>query len=221
VSANFGELKTDVALALNRQNLTARIPGFINAALARINVALAEGGGITDQEQEAYATLLATDDTIEVPSDFQQLRYIRIGTDPLEHVGTFDALIDEYGDDTGPPEKYTTFAETFIFRPIPTADVTLRIGYLKSYPALTADANTNYLLTSAGNLVLYAACLEAEPWLKDDQRVQTWGQAYAQTLARLLAAATIARRGPKRADVVHDPALLAIGNGNRGNILTG
>jgi hypothetical protein len=214
-------LKADVAKALNRQNLDPYIPGFVNAALARVNAALAEAGGLVDQEQEAYATLAADDDVIELPDDYQALRYFRIGTDPLEDAGTFDQLIDEYGDNTGTPEKYALFASSFILRPVPTADCTLRIGYMKRYQTLANDTDANYLLTSGGNLLLYAACLEAEPWLKDDQRVQTWGQAYAQTLARLLAAAGRARRGSTRADIVHDPALLAIGSGNSSNILTG
>jgi hypothetical protein len=67
---------------------------------------------------------------------------------------------------------------------IPTPD-TGYTGELTYYGKITAlsDSNTsNWLLSYAPDLYLYGALLEASPYLKDDERLATWGQLYTNSL---------------------------------------
>lgn len=221
MSANYGALKTDIGIALARADLTARIPDYVAGALARINGELAAEGGIVDQEQLAYAATVPGSESLELPSDFDRLEFIKIGTDALEAAQGYDELLDEYGDERGQPKKYALFASALCFRPIPDAVYEVRIGYLKRYPMLAGDADTNWLLAQGGNLLLYAACLEATPQLGDDQRIVTWGGAYKGSLRLILDANARAKRAPRPAEVRLDAALLAMGTGMRGDIVNG
>jgi hypothetical protein len=69
------------------------------------------------------------------------------------------------GDASGQPEKYAIMAGEIFFRPIPDAAYTVTINYQKRYSPFSSDADTNYLLTSGSNVLLYAALLEAEAYL--------------------------------------------------------
>ena len=218
MAANYGALKSDVASWLNRVDLTASIPTFIAGALARINLELQVAGGIVDQQQIAYATTTANVDSLTVPSDYQSLRYIKITdssglTDVLETV-TYDQLIDTYGDLVkGIPEQVAIFDGSFIFRPIPDGVYTVQIGYLKKYADFNLDSDTNWLLQNGGNLMLYAACLEAAPKLDDDARLSTWVSAYQRSMDLVISANRRSQRGPKPAGVRMEPYLL----GSRGS----
>ena len=221
MAATYGELKAEVAVALNRADLTSLIPSLINAAVARANRDVSADGGLLDQEQMAFASLVVDQDTLPVPDDYQSLRFIKIGTDTLEMAPTYDSLIDEYGDATGTPEKYAIFGTAFVFRPVPTVADTVRIGYIKKYQPFASDGDSNWLLTDGGNLLMYAACLEATPQLRDDPRIGTWNGGYRGTLQTLIDADRRARRGPKPAMATTDPVLAAIGWRGGFNITTG
>ena len=219
MAATYGDLKTQVATWLNRADLTANIPLYIGAALDRINLELQSVGGIIDQEQVAFALTpintysnLQNDtyqDSLLVPSDYQALRYIKvvvnnsgipdIEEDVLETV-PYDQLIDVYGSQVlGPPQQVAIFNGSFFFRPVPDLAYRIQIGYIKRYTDFASDGDTNWLLTNGGNVVLYAACLEAAPQLRDDQRLQSWGGQYKEAMRIIVAANKRAERGPKPA----------------------
>jgi hypothetical protein len=62
--------------------------------------------------------------------------------------------------------------------PTPDADYTTEILYYQLPPLLDEENQTNWLSAFAPNLLLYGALLEATPFLKNDDRIQTWQAFY-------------------------------------------
>jgi hypothetical protein len=66
----------------------------------------------------------------------------------------------------------------WLLAPTPDAAQTLEILYYQQPPLLGDDLQTNWLTQYAPDLLLYAALLEATPFLKNDERIQTWQGMY-------------------------------------------
>lgn len=88
---------------------------------------------------------------------------------------------------TGTPEFYSDYDYAhWLIAPTPAAAQTLEVSYYE-IPALLDDANqSNWLTTYAPNLLLYAALLEATPFLKNDERINTWQSAYDRAAQSLV-----------------------------------
>jgi hypothetical protein len=66
----------------------------------------------------------------------------------------------------------------WLIAPTPDAAQTLEILYYQQPPLLGDDLQTNWLTQYAPDLLLYAALLEATPFLKNDERIQIWQGMY-------------------------------------------
>lgn len=203
----YGELKTAVENWLARADLDSRIPEFIAGGLQRVNLDLQIAGGILDQEQRAYAATVATEESIALPTDYGAMRSIKLGTSPLEP-RSYDELVDGYGDASGQPEKYAILAGEIFFRPIPDDAYTITINYSKRYTAFSADADTNYLLTSGANLLLYAALLDALPYLGNLAEAKGWAEGYTSSLNLMIRASRAGRWNHQPPELKSDRALV-------------
>jgi len=88
--------------------------------------------------------------------------------------------------DTGVPEFYADYDYThWLIVPTPNATYTAEILYYQLPQLLDSSNQTNWLTEYAPNLLLYAALLEATPFLKNDERIATW-QNYYQAAANAL-----------------------------------
>lgn len=169
----YGGLKTSVANWLARSDLTSIIPDFIEGGLQRVNNELLLHGALPDQEQVATASTTAGDEALALPSQFGSMRWIRldnssaVAATPLGS-RDYSALISSYNVTEGTPQAFAIVAGQIMFRPIPDAVYTVRINYNKRYASFSADADTNYLLTAGGNLLLFAALTEAAGYMGAD-----------------------------------------------------
>ena len=76
-------------------------------------------------------------------------------------------------------------ASEFQLAPVPDSNYTLKLLYY-SAPTFLSDSNTsNAFLANAPDALLYAALLEAEPYLMNDARVNTWGGMYDRAISTL------------------------------------
>ena len=81
--------------------------------------------------------------------------------------------------ETGTPEFYADYDyQHWLFAPTPNATSTLEILYYEQPRFLGEDFQTNWLTEYAPDLLLYATLLEATPFLKKDERIQTWQAMY-------------------------------------------
>ena len=80
---------------------------------------------------------------------------------------------------TGTPQFYADYDfQHWLLAPTPDADSTLEILYYEQPALLGEELQTNWLTEYAPDLLLYAALLEATPFLKSDERIQTWQALY-------------------------------------------
>jgi hypothetical protein len=80
---------------------------------------------------------------------------------------------------TGTPEYYADYDyQHWIIAPTPAAAQTWEILYYEQPAFLGEDFQTNWLTEYAPDLLLYATLLEAAPFLKKDERIQTWQAMY-------------------------------------------
>lgn len=66
----------------------------------------------------------------------------------------------------------------WLLAPTPDVSATAEIVYYELPRLLDDEAQTNWLTDHAPNLLLYGALLEATPFLKNDERIQTWQMMY-------------------------------------------
>lgn len=88
--------------------------------------------------------------------------------------------------ETGTPQFYCDYDyKHWLIVPTPDDTYNLEILYYELPPLLDDERQQNWLTDYAPNLLTYGALLEATPFLKQDDRIQTWQGFYdrnAQTL---------------------------------------
>ena len=174
---NFGELKTAVANWLERDDLTSRIPEFI--ALGEDMVA--NDKRIRIRAMETSTDLTISSQTVALPTGYVAARRLYIEGTPIgrvEFLTPEDFWIRNLANTTGLPKYFTAEGENFVFGPAPDATRTGKLLYFQRFTALSADTDTNWILTNARGLYLFAALLEAAPFLEDDPRSLLWAARY-------------------------------------------
>ena len=95
--------------------------------------------------------------------------------------------------ETGPPEYYADYDYNhWVLAPTPDDDYAVELIYYELPPLLSDAVQTNWLTDHAPQLLLYAALLEATPYLKDDGRLGVW-QSFYDRAASMLNGESISR----------------------------
>jgi hypothetical protein len=182
--ATYADLKSSIAEYLARSDLTAQIPTFIQLGEVRLR------RDLRVRQMLKVVTTQATPNTatVELPSDFLQMRDIHVNSNPVatvEYLSPSAFYRNTFSEISGLPTKYTILAEEFQFAPIPDSNYTLQMIYYAAPPYLSDSNTTNTFTNVCPDLLLYAALAEAEPYLMNDQRVQTWAALYDRGLQAL------------------------------------
>jgi hypothetical protein len=177
----FAGLKATIADYLNRDDLTSVIPSFITVAEAKFNRKLR----VRQMVKRANATL----DTqyFAFPSDFLQAKEFQLNTNPITYLQYVTQNQGDFGSSTqyiavGKPQYYTIIGTQIQVIPTPDSSYTGELTYYGKIPELSNANTSNWLLAYAPDLYLYGALVEASPYLKDDERLATWGQLYANSI---------------------------------------
>lgn len=181
---NYSDLQATIASYLARTDLTAQIPDFIQLAETRLRRDLR----IRQMLKVVTTTMAGSDGTVELPSDFLQMRDLHINTDPivvLKYESPSNFYRNTWSTVTGIPVQYTILAQEFQFAPKPDSTYTLQMMYYAAPPYLSNTNTSNVFLANCPDLVLYGALGEAAPYLMDDARLQTWASMYDRGLAAL------------------------------------
>ena len=182
--ATYSDLKTSIAGYLARSDLTTQIPDFITFAENRLRRELR----IRQMLKSVTTASVSGDATVEIPSDFLEIRDFVVMTNPIQPLSysSPSALSnDPRTSEVGVPKSYTILASEFQLTPAPDGVYTLKLLYF-SAPAYLSDTNTsNVFLTTAPDALLYASLVEAEPYLMNDARINTWGSMYDRAISSL------------------------------------
>lgn len=181
ISTN-AELEAAVANWLDRSDLTARIPEFVVLAEARFNRVL------------RAPDMLTRDDAFTVDSQYEALpsgfieasRFVLLSSPVvvLEYL-TPEELgeVRHTRSSAGKPAYYSVVGGNFEVLPTPSSAYTASLLY---YKTLTPVATSwNWLASSHPDVYLFGALCEAEPYVKDDERMPMWKARLDQALAEL------------------------------------
>jgi len=182
---NYSTLKSTIADYLARDDLTNQIPTFIQLAENRLRRDLK----LRSMLKVVTTTTTAGDSTVAYPSDFLAMKDIHINTgstvESLIYQNASNFFRNTKAATSGMPKNYTSLATEFQFAPIPDGVYTLNMIYY-SKPAFLSDTNpSNAFMADAPDLLLYAALGEAEPYLMNDDRLNTWASLYQRGLESL------------------------------------
>jgi len=83
------------------------------------------------------------------------------------------------------PEMFTIEGDLVIVAPLPASTISARALIWKRFATLSADADTNWVIDKASNLILYGSLLEAAIYLKDGGAVLKYAALYEDTLGRI------------------------------------
>ncbi len=179
--ANYSDLLASVASWLNRTDLTARIPDFITLAESRLNREMR----LRVMETEAELTIPNGDRTVALPDDFleplglwavestgrRDLRYL---ASVQMHVLTATGSIYDWA---------ITGSDIDVQRPV-SGDMALVLRYLAKF-ALSEAEPTNWLMANHPDVYLFAALVEAGPYLRDNDLLAIWSGRLEQAMAEV------------------------------------
>jgi len=190
--STYAELQTAVGNWLARTDLTNRIPEFISIGDSRLNRKLR----IREMHQLSTTAYTSASRFIELPANCLEIIDIQIkaadAADTLYEPLTFEApelMYTRYGRTSenygaGRPQYYTLRDEIEIDKPVGSGDTfTLRIHYLKKWNI--ASDSTNWLLSNYEDAYLYSALVQAEAFLKNDNRIMVWKSGLDEVMKEL------------------------------------
>ena len=182
--STYSDLQTSIANYLARSDLTSIIPDFITLAENRLRRELR----IRQMLKSVTTATVASDATVELPNDFLEVRDFVVQTNPLtplSYSSPSSLSNDPRASQVGVPKSYTILANDFLLSPVPDGVYTARLLYYAA-PAYLSGANTsNVFLNVAPDGLLYGALVEAEPYLMNDARINTWGSMYDRAISSL------------------------------------
>lgn len=166
-------LQAAIASYLNRDDLTASIPGFIALGEAEMRRRL--------RDDTVVATMSIAAASNAVPAGCKELRSVKLVTSstsidvPLR-LGTKEQL-DEKQASLGPvarPQVAAFLAGVLYVAPTPDQTYTAEIAYYTVLSALSGSVASNWILVAAPDAYLYGALLHSAPFLEHDERVPLW-----------------------------------------------
>ena len=185
---DYPSLLTAAASWLNRQDLTDQLPAFVTLSEAQFNRELR----VRDMQVRADAT--SSNENVQLPDDW--LEHYSLVLAP----GTIPQLPLRYMSEkesneikaktpsswsVPPTVGYVIIGNAIELVPAPADDVDLKMVYYQRIPSLSATNPTNWLLTKSPDLYLYSTVLQAQPYLKDDARLQLWAQMRAGLMEQI------------------------------------
>lgn len=182
---NYLELRDTVRDYLyNRQDLTAaQINSFIRTGEKKIFRLLRCDLNRTTASQAL--TDVAT--TITLPDDFAEVVSVAIDGAPCTVLSDLEILHRlESETATGQPTHFARIGTEIVLWPAPGDAYTASLRYYQNLSgALVGDVDTNAVLTDAEDLYIYAAMVEAMPFLAKDERSSLWASYLATGIEML------------------------------------
>lgn len=181
---SYTTLKSTIADYLARSDLTSQIPDFITLAENRLRRDLR----IRQMLKVVTTTMTSGDSTVALPSDFLAMRGLYLATNPVstvEYLSIPSFYTNGRVTESGKPTKYTSLGAELQFAPVPDSAYTLNMVYYAAPEYLSSSVASNVFLANCPDLLLYGALGEAEPYLMNDARLQTWASLYDRGLNSL------------------------------------
>ena len=179
----YANLQTTISDFLNRSDLTAIIPTFIDLCEAQLQ------REIRHYKMEQRATAVCDSQYTQTPTDFlEPIRLHISGQRRALQPMSLNEMQDERfaSDDTaGEPAYYALTGGEFEVYPTPSDTLTLEMNYYEKIPDLSDGNTTNWLLDAAPDVYLYGSLMQSAPYLAHDERLAVWAGLYTQATTSL------------------------------------
>ena len=197
--STYDTLKSGIADFLNRDDLTSVIPTFIDMAQGQIN------RDVRHWKMEKQTSLVSAGaGQYQLPTDWLETKELKFAPDlvaapndtyTVEYISqnTFDERKQNSNALTGNPKYYTLAANAGLMYAylFPVTEETansinnlLTLNYLAENQ-LDESSQTNWLITDAPDVYLYASLIHAAIYLKDDERLALFSQMYGAAVQRV------------------------------------
>lgn len=162
---DYSTLKQTVSDWLDRDDLDAKIPQFVQLAESHFNRILRAGS------METSTVITATAEDVALPSDWLGMRAIYVEGSPDSPLSAIPpSALRQYSDGTpGTPTAYSLVAGILRLIPPPDDTVYLKLDYFAKLVQLTDESPTNWLLQNHPDAYLYGTLWRAEAYLKNAQ----------------------------------------------------
>lgn len=158
---NYTGLQAFLVTHLQLDEATAeQLPNLIRLAEYRLNRLLLT----PERETTVTLTTTAAVQTVTLPTGFRQVRKLKIAGDtttgyPLSQV---TPNVVETFDYPGRPQVFAIEGNKLALGPVPDSAYTLTLLYLAKLAPLTANTQTNWLLSENADAYIYMACSTVE-----------------------------------------------------------
>ena len=192
---NYTDLQTTIADFLNRDDLTAVIPTFIQLAETDFNRSIRHW----QMETRVSGQQSPGDEYAQVPADWLETIRMHVtdqGTSSIELISRAamaDVRAKNEDNSTITTYWYTHADGQFQFYPTPSGTMNFELLYYAKIPNLSGTVATNWLLSDAPDVYLYGSLLHSAPYLAEDARVAVWAQMYSAAVQKVNAASEQAR----------------------------
>jgi hypothetical protein len=185
--SDYDSLIQTVADWLHRDNASTDlgnfVPTFVQLAQERIY------REVRCRDMEASFSTAISGGVVALPTGYMELKNAYVNSSPVAVLAKKSAewIYRNYpirsSDST--PKFIAREGSNFIFGPYPDSTYTIVGTYYKQLTFLSGSNTSNWLITTAPSLLLFASLCEAEPYLQNDPRVQLWEAKYMQVKTKL------------------------------------
>lgn len=178
---NFGQLKTAVTAWLNRGDVP--VADVISLASAEIR------RDVRVMAQEGIVTGSLSSGRFLVPVDFVDSRQLLVGGKSYSFVSPEQYQIEQEAQTTA--RFFTRIGAHFYV--VNGGSEVYSLAYSAAFQSLTADSDTNWVLTNAQDVYLFCALKHGAVWAKDPAAAQGYEAMYQAAVTKLNAADRAAR----------------------------
>ena len=185
---NYAELQAAIGRWLSRTDMAIVAPDLITLAETRLN------RNLRVRQMETTVTQTISGPVNAFPADWLELR----GEPTVDGVPLRFVTSDQMQERSGGMGRfegdfYTIRGNDLVVGSRIANTVSLAYTYYARIPALTDAAPQNWLLITGPDIYLYGSLLEAEPYLKNDPRMETWRALFQVALGDLQVSSEKAR----------------------------
>jgi hypothetical protein len=165
---SYDELQTAVGRWLKRTNLNDSIPDFIALAEAKLNTK------IRVRQMRTFFSITPTQPFVSLPGDYAEAIRLTYGTRRMDFIS--ENLATEQMNRDGQTDEFTIAGNKIWLLTYVDGQTKMTLHYYQNIESLSESNTSNWLLEDAPNIYLYAALVEAEPFIKNDDRIAIWAQ---------------------------------------------
>jgi hypothetical protein len=183
----YGTLKTALARAMNRTDLTTDLPGCVQRAEEHFNRELRHQKNLYRAENFAF-----TGEYTARPTDLAELVHVELyinGKRNTIYAESAHAGVGLRGTDAGDPQAISLVNDMIRLSPPPSGSMTGDLFYYRGVTTITSgDAAFNWLLTAHSGAYLYRALMELSILHRDQKRLAEYGAAFQGVWASVVRA---------------------------------